>query len=159
MNQLVGLANYKGRIKRGVDEGMYARKTRKRRLTRVNELTSPGWNRRPQSTCHFSSSGGTSLHIYTLFASHVHTHTHTYLLRETKPTRARCEGSELFHPRRDSPFRGCAGHSCLSGTFKMTMIRDTSWAASASSSASSVPPYLDLFLHLLIQRHPTPADF
>ena len=47
-------------------------------------------------------------------------------------------------------FRGRVGHSCFSGAFKMTMIRDTGWGASASSSASfasrsltlsrSVPP-------------------
>lgn len=36
-------------------------------------------------------------------------------------------------------FTGHAGHSCLSGAFKMTMIRDTSWGASASSSASFAP--------------------
>ena len=112
----------------------------------VNELTSPGWNCRPQSTCHFSPSGGTPLHIYTLFA----TYTYLYLCKRTSPRDpdARLERSETFPPRRDS-FQRTRG-AFLSGAFKMTMIRDTGWGASASSSASfasrsltlsrSVPP-------------------
>lgn len=63
-------------------------------------------------------------------------------------------------------FRGRAGHSCLSGAFKMTMIRDTGWGASASSSASFAPRSLTLSRSVSpprrpIQRRPVPgrADF
>lgn len=56
-------------------------------------------------------------------------------------------------------FTGRAGHSRLSGAFKMTMIRDTSWGASASSSASFAPRSLTLFRSLvpLVLSSPSPV--
>lgn len=90
--------------------------------------------------------------------SHIHTHIYIYAHTHTHPSihicaRAR-ERASPRDPQRERvshsllgeiAFRGRVGHSCLSGAFKMTMIRDTSRVASASSSAFFAPRSLTLF--------------